>query len=60
MADGYHSFQEFAPPPTHQAFTGHHLPFIGFTFSKERYDPSFGVLDDIGSSYDFNLLLVRS
>ena len=26
--------QETAPPSTHSAFSGHHLPFVGFTFSQ--------------------------
>ena len=26
--------QEPAPPSTHSAFSGHHLPFVGFTFSQ--------------------------
>ena len=30
-------FKEFSPPPAQHAFTGHQLPFIGFTFTKERY-----------------------
>lgn len=27
---------ESVPPTSHSAFTGHHLPFIGFTFTKDR------------------------
>lgn len=31
----YYIVQETAPPSSHSAFSGHHLPFVGFTFSKE-------------------------
>ena len=30
------SFQEASPPTSHSAFTGNHLPFMGFTYTKNR------------------------
>lgn len=29
--------QEMLPPGSHTGFSGLHLPFIGFTFTTERY-----------------------
>lgn len=29
--------QEMLPPGSHPGFSGLHLPFIGFTFTTERY-----------------------
>ncbi|XP_064603051.1 serine/threonine-protein kinase MRCK alpha-like isoform X2 [Liolophura sinensis] len=37
------------PPSTHTAFKGHHLPFIGFTFTKNSRLSDKGCLADTGS-----------
>ncbi|XP_031758438.1 serine/threonine-protein kinase MRCK alpha isoform X3 [Xenopus tropicalis] len=32
--NGQHPVAETMPPPTHTGFSGHHLPFVGFTYTS--------------------------
>lgn len=40
-------FQETAPPTSHATFSGQHLPFVGFTFSKDSMLSDVAVLKDL-------------
>ncbi|ELU12541.1 hypothetical protein CAPTEDRAFT_117931 [Capitella teleta] len=41
---------ESIPPTTSSAFTGHHLPFVGFSFTQDSVLSDLGVLSEVGSS----------
>lgn len=37
------------PPPSNSAFSGHHLPFVGFTFSKQCALSDVSILRDLST-----------
>eukprot|EP00063_Salmo_salar_P086478 XP_014061313.1 PREDICTED: serine/threonine-protein kinase MRCK alpha-like isoform X1 [Salmo salar] len=41
---------ETMPPPSHTAFSGHHLPFVGFTYTSKCTLSDRGCLREAGSS----------
>ncbi|XP_062858122.1 serine/threonine-protein kinase MRCK alpha [Trichomycterus rosablanca] len=51
---------ETMPPPSHTAFSGHHLPFVGFTYTSNCFLSDRGCLKESGGSDRVDACLQRT
>ncbi|KAL4630442.1 serine/threonine-protein kinase MRCK alpha isoform X3 [Arapaima gigas] len=51
---------ETMPPPSHTAFSGHHLPFVGFTYTSKCTFSDRGCLHELVGPAEIDVRLQRS